>query len=247
MITENVSTLKIHKLSQSQYNRELEAGNLEVNAIYLTPEENNGCNGEMIYYSNTDNTFEDTLNEILATMKNTSVRHIQFYDKLGLIDNKFLGTLWRYTGNYGVLEAVNYRGLKAIKSYYNGVWQPWEWVNPPMQDGVEYRTVERCGNIDKPTYVQSGTITGNIPDKNTLAFTVAQSGDIVDKLVSVQIFAKYSDGYDYPLPYHSVDPEKDNKLRATWAKTGNRTFSIYAINGDLNNYTFSYCIKYTKK
>ena len=39
MITENLSTLKIHKLTQAQYNRELEAGNLEDNAIYLTPDE----------------------------------------------------------------------------------------------------------------------------------------------------------------------------------------------------------------
>jgi hypothetical protein len=37
--TENVSTLKINKLSQEQYDRELAAGNLEENAIYLTPDE----------------------------------------------------------------------------------------------------------------------------------------------------------------------------------------------------------------
>ena len=39
MITENLSTLKIHKLSKKQYNRELNAGNLDKNAIYLTPDE----------------------------------------------------------------------------------------------------------------------------------------------------------------------------------------------------------------
>ncbi len=39
MITENVSTLKIHKLTQEQYNRELEAGRIDENAIYLTPDE----------------------------------------------------------------------------------------------------------------------------------------------------------------------------------------------------------------
>lgn len=37
MITENVSTLKIHKLTQEQYDRELEAGTLEENALYVTP------------------------------------------------------------------------------------------------------------------------------------------------------------------------------------------------------------------
>ena len=38
MITENLSTLKIHKLTQEQYDRELEAGNIDATALYLTPE-----------------------------------------------------------------------------------------------------------------------------------------------------------------------------------------------------------------
>lgn len=39
MITENLSTLKINKLTQAQYDRELEAGNIDANALYLTPDE----------------------------------------------------------------------------------------------------------------------------------------------------------------------------------------------------------------
>ena len=39
METKNLETLKIHRLSQAQYDRELEAGNIDENAIYLTPEE----------------------------------------------------------------------------------------------------------------------------------------------------------------------------------------------------------------
>lgn len=38
MNTENLSTLTIHKLTQAQYDRELEAGNIDSNALYLTPE-----------------------------------------------------------------------------------------------------------------------------------------------------------------------------------------------------------------
>lgn len=37
MITENVSTLKIHKLTQEQYDTALAAGSLDENALYLTP------------------------------------------------------------------------------------------------------------------------------------------------------------------------------------------------------------------
>ena len=39
MITQNISTLKIHKLTEEQYERELEAGNIDENALYLTPDE----------------------------------------------------------------------------------------------------------------------------------------------------------------------------------------------------------------
>ena len=39
MITKDLSTLKIHKLTQEQYDREFDAGNLDETAIYLTPDE----------------------------------------------------------------------------------------------------------------------------------------------------------------------------------------------------------------
>lgn len=39
MITENLSTLKIHKLTQEQYDRELAAGRIDQSALYLTPDE----------------------------------------------------------------------------------------------------------------------------------------------------------------------------------------------------------------
>lgn len=39
MITENLSTLKIHNLTQEQYERELAAGRIDENALYLTPYE----------------------------------------------------------------------------------------------------------------------------------------------------------------------------------------------------------------
>ena len=39
MKTENLSTLKIHKISEEKYKRERDAGRLEENALYLTPDE----------------------------------------------------------------------------------------------------------------------------------------------------------------------------------------------------------------
>ena len=34
----------------------------------------------------------------------------------------------------------------AIRKKNGGTWGPWEWVNPPMVSGTEYRTTERCQN-----------------------------------------------------------------------------------------------------
>lgn len=32
---------------------------------------------------------------------------------------------------------------KMERVHFNGTWYPWEWVNPPMTSGIEYRTTER--------------------------------------------------------------------------------------------------------
>ena len=42
MITENLATLNIHKLTQEQYNRELLAGNIDENALYFTTDDKQG-------------------------------------------------------------------------------------------------------------------------------------------------------------------------------------------------------------
>lgn len=39
MTTESLPTLKIHKLTKAQYERELAAGNIDEYALYLTPDE----------------------------------------------------------------------------------------------------------------------------------------------------------------------------------------------------------------
>lgn len=43
-------------------------------------------------------------------------------------------------------------GRVAMRFKLNGTWYPWEWVNPPMQAGVEFRTTERY--LGKPVYVK---------------------------------------------------------------------------------------------
>ena len=63
METQNLSTLKIHKLSQEQYLRELEAGNIDEYAIYLTPSDDGsdkqdklvGAQGQIVGFDESGN------------------------------------------------------------------------------------------------------------------------------------------------------------------------------------------------
>lgn len=47
-----------------------------------------------------------------------------------------------------------------IRKKILGVWQPWEWVDPPLALGEEYRTTERY--LGKPVYVKAVDC-GNLP------------------------------------------------------------------------------------
>lgn len=55
------------------------------------------------------------------------------------------------SGSMGNLLAFK-NGFIAQKKKYYDTWGDWEWLNPPMQIGVEYRTTERFNG--KPVYAQ---------------------------------------------------------------------------------------------
>lgn len=63
------------------------------------------------------------------------------------------------TGGWWYIQTISYSALTAkqigyccsnndmaIRYKYNSEYTPWEWVNPPMQLGVEYRTTERVNS-----------------------------------------------------------------------------------------------------
>ena len=73
-----------------------------------------------------------------------------------------------------------YRGCIAIRTIEAGDIGPWEWLNPPLQLGVEYRTVERYGG--KPVYVMAVSL-GTGPDANsqkTVYHNITNIQNIVD-------------------------------------------------------------------
>lgn len=93
-----------------------------------------------------------------------------------------LGSLWGFTSNLadGYITQTMYtdrgNGCVAIRFRLNNVWQPLEWVNPPLELGVEYRTTERY--LGKPVYVKAVEC-GTIPINSVKAVSFDPSYDDV--------------------------------------------------------------------
>lgn len=74
MITENLSTLKINKLSQTQYERELAAGRIDENALYLTPDDgNNEINDALSDHNINTNAHEDIRDELKDKLNTSDI------------------------------------------------------------------------------------------------------------------------------------------------------------------------------
>ena len=71
MITENLSTLKIHKLTQEQYDRAAAEGNLETDALYLTPAKEivGGSLEPLIVTAISDTEVDKSVDEIRAAVE----------------------------------------------------------------------------------------------------------------------------------------------------------------------------------
>ena len=109
---------------------------------------------------------------------------------------------------YGILECVaTNRYYKQTFSYYyknngglsqmeriwyiydNINWMPWEWVNPPMLSGVEYRTIERY--FGKPVYMKKIEIPAL---GNNAQVTARHNISGFDRCISIS--GATSDGYN---------------------------------------------------
>lgn len=60
--------------------------------------------------------------------------------------------IYKLSTNYAMITIKSYidGGREMQRIWYAGALEPWEWVNPPMVAGVEYRTTER--HDGKPVY-----------------------------------------------------------------------------------------------
>lgn len=144
MITENLHSLKIHDLTQEQYERELNAGHVDRNAIYLTPDEE--ITPEKIgaapligigtYIGDIDDLDTLPINSVVWTTPDTVNTP---FDGYGLVETQ--GSSHRVRKQIYTSSTM----CVAERLYINYNWTEWDWKNPPMKVDMEYRTAERVG------------------------------------------------------------------------------------------------------
>lgn len=89
---------------------------------------------------------------------------------------------WNTAGFNTVVQTIYCDGVEARRFCQLDGWRPWEWVNPPMNVGIEYRTTERY--MGKPVYAKLLDC-GGCPGVGTK--TVAHNTEgVVDMIVSAQ-------------------------------------------------------------
>ena len=96
-------------------------------------------------------------------------------------------TLFVQTRGIHIYQEARYQNYIAIRHCENNTWREWEYVNPPMSVGVEYRTTERCDG--KPVYVQRFSL-GALPVSGTKAYYFTTKVTAAIRVVRANIIAK---------------------------------------------------------
>ena len=129
MITENLSTLKIHKLSQAQYDRELEAGNIDETALYLTPEEECYTKAEMdvkvseinsLIESKADSSHSHTVDDIANLQSLLDNKATTFTKQISLDGTTSVNGAWQIGINKWTVSDVLVSDNPFVGIVYNG-------------------------------------------------------------------------------------------------------------------------------
>lgn len=120
---------------------------------------------------------------------------------------------------------------------------PWEWVDPPMATGQEYRTTERY--LGKPVYCKVVDF-GAVPPANTTKRIGFGGGNgSVDYIISWVGNVSVVDN-SFVLPYDEVGNRNDTPIRAYMTLDGLSLFTESDWFAD-NKATAKYTVWYTKK
>ena len=125
-----------------------------------------------------------------------------------------------------------YPGCVAQRKMIDGAFKPWEWVNPPMQLGVEYRTTERWSG--RPVYKKNVDF-GTLPTGTTKAVSIGAE-NIRDVAIDLSLSYCRSDYGQNVLPITSY---------ITGVEVVSGSIKL-TTNSAAPSKTCNICVKYTK-
>lgn len=248
LVAELIQTAKVQGLSAPE--KDSEAANkgyvdsglmpkLGRKRLLTSDDDCNNITDDGIYWYSTANRpanapFENAAVMLVFGNDSTTTQKIQLGFRYGMAGHgKFrpLYNTWQPWAEFaGFIEDATYPG--CYYRYTNGVQ---EWVNPPMETGVEYRTTERHNG--KPVYcktLETGALTQG-------TITVTHGLSITDtEFVRADAYTIHPNGRYYPLPMIS----SSGNISATYMVTINQ-FNIYAFS-DLSAYTGRVTLYYRK-
>lgn len=136
----------------------------------------------------------------------------------------------------------------AIRRRVDSEWQPWEYLNPPMQLGVEYRTTERY--LGKPVYVRLVSC-GSAPSNSLKKIDTGLDYTVIDRRLTPtgNMYASSNDNFSIPCESTNVAGENLNIVHGTYKDSGNvrhDAIFIYTTSTTLTGYTVYVVLKYTK-
>ena len=155
-----------------------------------------------------------------------------------------------YSSNYafqeikllGATNGGSYKGTRVFRYKENGVWAEWEWENPPMNIGVEYRTTERYKG--KPVYIKA-VDTGALP--NATFKSVAASFPNANAIVDYGGEAYQDADHFIPLPCLKYGVDSYNNEKGVQVTISNGYGITIATTTDFSSFTkSSVWVKYTK-
>lgn len=138
--------------------------------------------GEVLasFTSSTEAEMQTKLSAAVDDMSNYSTK--QMRGQLSFLGTAlyFLVTIYRHNANYSMVtvQAPRHNGITLQTVYTSSGWSPLEWVNPPMADNVEYRTIERSGS--KPVYKKRVVFTTTSASAGSGAYTISFPHNITD-------------------------------------------------------------------
>lgn len=149
--------------------------------------------------------------------------------------------IFKQVGGYGVIKATKYYENTQVQErqrlIFNNGWHEWDWVNPPMQVGGEYRTTER--HHGKVVYTMTLDF-GSLPNNSTKSVN-APAG--VAQLVDLSGIA-YQYGATQAIHLIFSIGTCDNLAEVWFDRSGQK---IYArTTADLTNRQVFLILKYTK-